>query len=66
MARKAVLSRAFKKLGTLKWKVVQQYSYALSGLGMVALGIGMIYLPAGVIAGGLALLIMEWRVSDDE
>lgn len=35
------------------------------GLGMVAFGIGMISLPFGVIAGGIALLLIEWSVEED-
>lgn len=33
---------------------------ALGAVALVAFGIGMIYLPAGVIAGGLALAVLQW------
>ena len=32
---------------------------ALSGLTMVSAGIGMIFLPAGVIAGGVSALVLH-------
>lgn len=38
----------------------------ISGLAMVSFGIGMIFLPAGFIAGGISLLLIEWSVEEDE
>ncbi|MFE1024966.1 hypothetical protein ACFW5I_10425 [Streptomyces sp. NPDC058818] len=34
---------------------------AVAGLSMVSVGIGMIFAPAGVITGGLSLLLLEQR-----
>jgi hypothetical protein len=38
----------------------------ISGLAVISLGIGLIFMPAGVIAGGVSLLLLGWRLSDDE
>lgn len=34
---------------------------ALGAVALIALGIGMIYLPAGVIAAGLGLAVLQWQ-----
>ena len=34
----------------------------LVGCGVVAVGVGLIFLPAGVIAGGVLLAALAWRV----
>lgn len=34
---------------------------ALAAVALVALGIGMIYLPAGVIAAGLGAAVLQWQ-----
>lgn len=34
---------------------------ALGAVALVALGIGMIFLPAGVIAAGLGLVALQWQ-----
>lgn len=34
---------------------------ALAAVALIALGIGMIYLPAGVIAAGLGLLALQYQ-----
>lgn len=41
-------------------------SVGFLGLCLVAFGIGMIFIPAGVIAGGIALLLMEWSVEEND
>jgi hypothetical protein len=33
---------------------------ALGAVALIAYGIAMIYLPAGVIAGGVALAVLQW------
>lgn len=32
------------------------------GFALVSCGIGMIFLPAGLIAGGISLLLLDWSV----
>lgn len=32
----------------------------LAGLALVAVGVGMVYLPAGVIAAGVTLVLIGW------
>lgn len=44
---------------------VRANSLRVVGLGLVSFGIGMIFPPAGVIAAGLALLLIEWSVEED-
>ncbi|WML79172.1 hypothetical protein [Streptomyces sp. VNUA74] len=39
---------------------------AVAGLSMVSVGIGMIFAPAGVITGGLSLLLLEQRTDKGE
>lgn len=34
---------------------------SLTGTMLMAIGIGMVYLPAGVIAAGLGAWLLEWR-----
>lgn len=34
---------------------------ALAAVALVALGIGMIYVPAGVIAAGLGCAVLQWQ-----
>lgn len=34
---------------------------ALAAVALVALGIGMIYIPAGVIAAGLGAAVLQWQ-----
>lgn len=34
---------------------------ALGAVALVALGIGMIFLPAGVIAAGLGAAVLQWQ-----
>lgn len=46
-------------------RTVKENSFRVIGLGMVSFGIGMIFPPAGVIAGGIALLLIEWSVEED-
>lgn len=33
--------------------------FALLGLALIAIGVGLIYMPAGVIAGGAALVVID-------
>lgn len=40
---------------------VMPIALALTGTMLVALGIGMVYGPAGWIAGGLGAWLLEWR-----
>jgi hypothetical protein len=35
---------------------------ALAAIALVALGIGLIYLPAGVIAAGLGCAVLQWQL----
>ncbi len=37
-----------------------------AGFGLVAFGVGLIYIPAGVITGGLALLVVAKAVEGGE
>jgi len=37
----------------------------LAGLVLVAVGVGMWSVPAGVIAGGIACWVFEWRIDSD-
>lgn len=50
------LSKNSKKINFDK---LRQLCLALLGLGLVSLGIGLIFIPAGVIAGGIALIIIN-------
>jgi hypothetical protein len=34
---------------------------ALASVALVALGIGMIYVPAGVIASGVGAAVLQWQ-----
>lgn len=34
---------------------------ALAAVGLIALGIGLIYFPAGVIAAGLGAAVLQWQ-----
>ena len=34
---------------------------ALAAVALVALGIGMIFLPAGVIAAGVGVAVLQWQ-----
>lgn len=34
---------------------------AVAAVGLIALGIGLIYFPAGVIAAGLGLIALQWQ-----
>ena len=34
---------------------------ALAAVALVALGIGMIYIPAGVIAAGIGAAVLQWQ-----
>lgn len=38
---------------------LRQLCLALLGLGMISFGIGLMFTPAGVIAGGLALIVIN-------
>lgn len=52
-------------MGSLVQKLQQKLNFSAvadgAGLGVVALGVGMIYTPAGVISAGIALLLLGWR-----
>ncbi|MFD9398351.1 hypothetical protein ACFWA4_05960 [Streptomyces sp. NPDC060011] len=45
----------------LSFKSALPILLAVAGLTLVSVGIGMIYAPAGVIVGGLSLLLLEQR-----
>lgn len=34
----------------------------IAGLMLVAVGVGMMFVPAGVIVGGLGCFVLEWRL----
>lgn len=36
-----------------------------AGLAVIAFGIGLIYIPAGLIAAGIALCFVGWAVESD-
>lgn len=38
--------------------------FVVAGLTLVAVGVAMIYSPAGVIVGGVAFFALEWYVTD--
>lgn len=67
--KKPTLNKAlWNKVKTSVGVFVKQHqmrSYRYAGLAMVCYGIGMIFAPAGVIAGGIALLLIEWSVEED-
>jgi hypothetical protein len=41
-------------------------AFWIVGLSLVALGIGMIFLPAGVIAAGIGACFVGWVMGDSE
>jgi len=67
---KSILQKAGTSLGAYVKKLnpdrLRQLTLAIMGLCVVSFGVGLIFTPAGVILGGVSLLIMEWRMSDDE
>ncbi len=42
-----------------------QRALNLVGLVLMAVGIGMWSVPAGVVAGGIACWVFEWRIDSD-
>lgn len=49
------------RLSPQVWSSVGSGLMALAAVALVALGIGLIYFPAGVIAAGVGLVALEWR-----
>lgn len=53
----------------LRWRVLRGARTALltlAGFGLIAWGAAMIYLPAGLIAGGASLLLIEALTGEPE
>jgi hypothetical protein len=57
-------------VGKINWaKVTPQITSGLLGLASVALvafGIALIYIPAGVIAAGLGCIALQWQFFGDD
>jgi hypothetical protein len=43
------------------WAAIGSGLLAVAAVALVAVGVGLIYFPAGVIAGGVGLVALEWR-----
>lgn len=63
-----LLKKAAQKVGStaLNLFMHSQILLAFGGLAMVSFGISLIFMPAGVIVGGVSLLLLEWRLSENE
>ena len=51
-----------KKFGKRALAIAPGIVPGLAGLALVSLGIALIYLPAGLIVGGLALIWLDSRI----
>lgn len=58
--KKSLRARSSSLLNWIKGREVNWLS--VLGFALVSFGIGMIFLPAGFIAGGVSLLLLEWSV----
>lgn len=58
--KKALRARWSVALNAIKGREVNWLS--VLGFALVSCGIGMIFLPAGLIAGGISLLLLDWSV----
>ena len=55
----------FKKLAKQALALAPKIAYfspGLAGLALIAYGVSLIYLPAGLIVGGLALIWLDSRI----
>ena len=52
-----------KKINAAQTRELLSDVLAVGGAMTVAVGIGMIYLPAGVIAGGLGAVLFGWLIA---
>lgn len=53
------------KMTSSQWSSAGAAFLALAAVALIALGIGMIYVPAGVIAAGLGLLALQYQFFGD-
>ena len=56
------LARALEVAAAAAGRVLR-FSPGLAGPALVAVGVGWIYLPAGLIVGGLILWLADWRMT---
>jgi hypothetical protein len=61
-ARITKLAEKARTVSRISIKASYPFIPGLAGLALISLGVSFIYLPAGLIAGGIALLWLDNRI----
>lgn len=54
----------FQRIRDLRLDV--RVALVILGLTLISIGVGMIFAPAGIIAGGLSAFVLEFRIDQDK